>query len=295
MNPDRFSEIALELAESQGASYADFRYEEITEQGINISNGTPELFNRSYSRGFAIRVLADGAWGFAAQSLVSEETVRETVALAVEIARASAMINKSSIELGKIETVNDSYVTPIEKDPFAISLTEKIEFLTAIERMMKIDKRINSTSAFMTFVKTSKYFASLAGSRIRQDIYQAGCGASCGVTRSHRDRTERSFPTSGGQWITGGYEILDQFDFAVELPKIASEAVALLSARECPQAEMDLVLSGDLASLQIHESVGHPLELDRVFGYERNFSGVSFATPDKLDKLKYASNIVTFV
>jgi TldD protein len=295
MNPDRLSEIALESAGAQGASYADFRYEEITEQGINISNGRPELFNRSYSRGFAIRVLAEGAWGFAAKSLISEEKIKEAVALAVEIARASAMINKVPIELGNIKAVNDSYVTPVEKDPFAVSLAEKLEFLTAIESMLKIDEQINSASAFMTFVKTSKFFASLAGSKITQDIYQAGCGATCGVTRSHMDRTERSFPTSGGQWITGGYEILDQFDFATELPRLASEAVALLSARECPQSELDLVLSGDLASLQIHESVGHALELDRVFGYERNFSGISFATPDKLNKLKYASEIVTFV
>jgi len=295
MNLDRLSQIALESAGSQGASYADFRYEEITEQGITISDGKPELFDRSYSRGFAIRVLAGGAWGFAAKSLASEDSVKEAVALAIEIARASAAINKSGIRLADTEVFVDEYITPIKKDPFEVGLSEKLGFLSMIENMMKIDPQINSTSASMTFVKTSKFFASLAGSKVKQEIYQAGCGATCGVTKSHRERTERSFPTSGGQWIAGGYEILDLFDFENELPELAAEAIALLSARECPQKDMDLILSGDLASLQIHESVGHTLELDRVFGYERNFSGVSFATPDQLNKLKFASDICTFV
>ncbi|NIP43587.1 MAG: TldD/PmbA family protein [candidate division Zixibacteria bacterium] len=287
--------LALDEAKRLGATYADYRQEDITEQSLSVSDGSPELLNKSYSTGFAIRVIADGAWGFAADSIVNEDSIKKTVATAVEIARASAKINKSALELADRPVYEDSYTTPFEKDPFAIPLSEKIEFLSELERMMRIDSQINSTSAFMTFIRTQKFYASLDGSRISQDIYQAGCGASCGVIKSHRDRSERSFPTPNGQWITGGYEIMDVFDFKNELPRIAQEAVQLLSAKDCPQKEMDLILGGDLVSLQIHESVGHPLELDRVFGYERNFSGVSFATTDKLDSLKYASDIMTFV
>jgi len=291
--PDLY-QIALDEAKKLGATYADFRQENITEQGVTISDGKPELVNRTYSRGFAVRVIADGAWGFSADSIVSEKSIKTATAQAVQIAKASAMINKSSIELSDRPVVEDTYVTPIEKDPFAVSLSEKVERLSELEKLLRIDPQISSTSTFVTFSRTQKFFASLDGSRITQDIYQSGCGASCGVVKSHRERTERSYPTPGGQWICGGYEVLDQFDFENGLPRIANETIALLSARECPQKEMDLVLSSDLASLQIHESVGHALELDRVFGYERNFSGVSFATPDKLNNLQYASDIVTF-
>jgi TldD protein len=288
-------QIALDEAKKLGATYADYRQEEITQQGITITDGKPELVNRTYSKGFAVRIIAEGAWGFAADSIVSESSIRNVVAQAIQIAKASAMINKSAIELSDRPVVEDNYITPIEKDPFAIPLAEKVERLTELEMLMRVDSQITTTSAFMTFTRNKKFFASLDGSKITQEIYQSGCGASCGVVKSHRERTERSYPTPGGQWICGGYEVVDQFDFENGLPQIASETIALLTAKECPEKEMDLVLSSDLVSLQIHESVGHALELDRVFGYERNFSGVSFATPEKLGNFKYASDTVTFL
>jgi TldD protein len=295
MPQENIYNAALHEAKRLGASYADYREEDITEQSLSVSDGSPELLNRTYSNGFAVRVIADGAWGFAADSIINEDSVKKAVATAVEIAKASAKINQSALDLANRPVVEDSYTSPFEKDPFAVPFAEKLELLSELEQMMRTSSQINSTSAFMTFIRTQKFYASLDGSRISQDLYQAGCGASCGVIKSHRDRTERSFPTPNGQWITGGYEIVDMFDFKNELPKIAEETMQLLTAKECPQKEMDLVLGSDLVSLQIHESVGHPLELDRVFGYERNFSGVSFATTDKLGTLKYGSDILTFV
>ncbi len=294
MDIGNLDSLALEHAKSMGVSYADFRHEIISEESLSIRNGSPELINRTSSKGFAVRVIADGAWGFAADSVMNESQVRSAVERAVAIAGASAKLNRSPIELAPVNAVRDSYTTPIEKDPFAVPLKEKIQLLKDLENMMKVSDELNSTSVFMTFYRTRIYFASSEGSKITQDIYQSGTGTSCGIVRSHRDRTERSFPTPGGQWITGGYEIMDKFDFENELLRTAGEAFALLSAGECPQETMDIVLGGDLVSLQIHESVGHPLELDRVFGYERNFSGVSFATTDKLNELKYASDIVSF-
>ena len=293
-NIEKLYALALDQARSLGATYADFRYEDISEQNVTISNGRPELIERTTSIGFAVRVLARGAWGFAADSILTEAKVKATVKLAVEIAKASAAINQSSLTLADCLTVKDNYQTPYKIDPFTIPLAEKYERLAELEKLMRIDEQINSTSAFMKFYRTKKMFASSEGSLINQDIYQSGCGASCGVVKSHRERSERSFPTPGGQWITGGYEILDKFDFKTELPNIASESIALLTAKECPQGELDIVLGSDLASLQIHESVGHALELDRVFGYERNFSGISFATTDQLDQLKYGSDLITF-
>jgi len=295
MDLDKLAQSAIEKARSMGAGYADFRYEESTEQSLNIRDTVPELINQSSSNGFSVRLLTDGAWGFAAESIITEDSILKAVEAAVKIAKASASINKTRIELAPSPAVIDDYVTPVKKDPFEIPLQEKLAFLFEIEQLMKTRSMINSTSAFLTFTKTYKYFVSLAGSKITQTIYQAGCGAACGVVQSHRNRTERSYPTSGGQWITGGYEIVDQFNFNEDLPEIAREAVTLINAKECPQDKRDLVLSSDLVSLQIHESIGHPLELDRVFGYERNFSGISFATPDKLDNLQYGAKNITVV
>jgi TldD protein len=295
MKPSKLYSLALDEAKRQKATYADFRQEDITQQSLTLTDGTPELIDQSISKGFAIRVIVNGAWGFAANSILNEQTVRNAVAQAVEIAKASAKINQSIVELAPRMMEVSTYVTPVEKNPFLISLEEKLDLLTGIEKLMRLNPDITTTSAFMSFTRTQKFYSSLDGSRIIQDIYQAGAGASCGIIKSHRDRSERSYPTPGGQWITGGYEIFDKIDFMNNLPRIVQETIQLSTAKECPQKEMDLVLAGDLVSLQIHESVGHPLELDRVFGYERNFSGVSFATPDKLGNLQYASEIATFV
>jgi len=291
---EKLYSLALDEANKLGASYADFRHEDITEQGLSLSDGRPELIERSSSAGFAVRVIANGAWGFAAESNLNENSIKQTVKTAIEIAKASATLNNSSITLADNPSVQDEYITPVKIDPFARPLKEKYERLLELEYLMKSDAHINSTSIFMKFYRTKKLFASSEGSVIKQDIYQSGCGASCGVIKSHRDRSERSFPTPGGQWITGGYEVMDLFDFEKELPKLVTETIELLSAQKCPQGEMDIILGSDLASLQIHESVGHPLELDRVYGYERNFSGVSFATTEKLGNLKYGSDLINF-
>lgn len=295
MKPSDLYNLALDEAKRLNATYADFRQEEITEQGLTLTDGSPELIDQSISKGFAIRVIVNGAWGFAADSILNEQTVKNAVSQAVEIAKASASINQSIVELAPRPVEISTYITPVEKNPFVIPLDEKLARLTEIEKIMRSNGLITTTSAFMSFIRTQKFYASMDGSRIIQDIYQAGAGASCGIIKSHRDRSERSYPTPGGQWITGGYEIFDKIDFINNLPRTVEETIQLTNAKECPQGEMDLVLAGDLVSLQIHESVGHPLELDRVFGYERNFSGVSFATPENLDSLQYASEIATFV
>ncbi len=272
--------------------YADLRAEEISSERLSTSSRTTNPPEKSDSTGIAIRVLRNGSWGFAATSQVSEKNLKRMADLALEIAAASASVNSEKLELSELPAVTDEYSTPFEQDPFALSLSEKNDLLLGWEDLIYKTEGISSSSTFLDFRRIQKYFQATNGSKLRQTLMQCGAGVSCGMVMGHRERYERSFPTASGQFVTGGFEQIATFKIEENIERIASEALALKDAQECPSGEMTVILSPDLASLQIHESIGHPLELDRVFGSERNFSGTSFATPDKLGKLQYGSEII---
>ncbi len=288
----KLSELALDLTKDKGASYADIRIERIEDENLSVKNQTPELIKRSSDFGFGIRVIVNGAWGFAASADLSEEDIKRVSLQALDIAEASSRLKKKDVAQAPTERVVDSYKTPILQDPFTISLKEKSDYLLFLDGLMRKVSGINTTEAWMGFRRWNKFFASSEGSVIDQEIIQSGAGISAAAMKSHREMGQRSYPNSSGQYETKGYELIGEQDFEGNARMIAEEAAALLSARECPSKTTTIILDGPQLSLQIHESIGHPLELDRVFGVERNFSGTSFATTDKLDKLKYASEIV---
>jgi len=290
----KLAQIALNECRSKGVEYADVRVEKIKDESLAVSSGTVEPIERTVSEGIGIRVIKNGAWGFAATDNLSESSIKEKARLAAEIAEASALVNKNRIDLSPLKAARGQYVSSCEIDPFTVSLDEKISFL------MDIDKKIaetggglNSRNCFADFRRRDKYFASSDGADISQRLIHTGGGLSLGVTKSHRERYERSFPTSSGQYESKGYELLEELKLKEAVPRLVEEIGMLQSGENCPEKEMTLLLSGDQVSLQMHESIGHALELDRVFGVERDFSGVSFATPENIDKLKYASDIVT--
>jgi TldD protein len=288
-------EQALNSAKDKGASYADIRIEEIEEENLSVKSGAVELIEKSTDFGFGIRVIANGSWGFAASADLSPESIEKTSRLAVEVAKASSKVKNKDMVLSPLAKTVDSYKTPVVTDPFSIPLKEKLDYLLHIDSLMKNVSGVNLTEAFMNFIRRNKFFASSEGSIIQQLIIQSGGGISATAMKSHREMGTRSYPNSSGQHQTKGYELITELDFEKNAERIAQEAVALLSAKECPSGETTIILDGPQLSLQIHESIGHPLELDRVFGAERNFSGTSFATKDKLNNLKYASEIVNVV
>ena len=288
----KLSELALNLTKDKGATYADIRIERIEDENLSVKNQTPELIERSSDFGFGIRVIVNGAWGFAASADLSEDQVRKVSLQAVDIADASSRLKKKDVAQTPLEKAVDSYKTPILQDPFTISLKEKSDYLLFLDGLMRGVSGINTTEAWMGFRRWNKFFASSEGSIIDQKIIQSGAGISAAAMKSHREMGQRSYPNSSGQHETKGYELIKELNFEGNARTIAEEAVALLSARKCPSKTTTIILDGPQLSLQIHESIGHPLELDRVFGVERNFSGTSFATTDKLDKFKYASEIV---
>jgi TldD protein len=291
----KLAELVLSLTEDKGASYADIRIEEIGEENITVGNGTVELLERSTDFGFGIRVIVNGAWGFAASADVDEESVRKVSEQAVEVARASSRVKGKDVVLSPVQKVTDTYHTPMVTDPFSIPLKEKLDYLLHIDGLIRGVSGVNQSEAYMSFIRRSKFFASSEGSVIQQTLTQSGGGISAAAMKSHREMGKRSYPNSSGQHQTKGYEMIRELEFEKNAQRIAQEAVALLSAKECPSKNTTVILDGPQLSLQIHESIGHALELDRVFGAERNFSGTSFATPDNLNKLKYGSDIVNVV
>lgn len=291
----KLTELALSVTRDEGATYADIRIEEISEENLSVRNGTVELIGKSVDFGLGIRVIVDGAWGFSASADVNPESVQKVGRQAVGIARASSRVRGRGVALAPVEKVVDSYRTPVITDPFSMSLKQKLDYLLFLDGLMRGVSGINQAEAYMNFVKRRKIFASSEGSAIGQTLIQSGGGISATAMRSHREMGTRSYPNSSGQHQSRGYELIRELDFDNNAKRIAEEAVALLSAKECPSKNTTIILDGPQMSLQIHESIGHPLELDRVFGAERNFSGTSFATPEKLNKLRYGSEIVNVV
>jgi len=280
-------------ARKYGASYADCHVVRITTEDISLANGKTDKIDRRVSFGLGMRALADGAWGFAALPECDEKAARQALKDAIAIARAASRLGGQPVTLAPIAPARGDYRTPVQTDPFEMPLKEKVEYLQHLDALLRATSGITQTETFMSFRREEKWFTSSEGAAITQIIVQSGGGITATAMRSRREMGSRSFPTSGGQHQTGGYEVIAAMNLEAACPAVAQEALALLDAPVLPEQTTTLILSGDLVSLQIHESIGHPLELDRVFGYERNFSGMSFATTDQLHKLQYASDIVT--
>jgi len=285
---------ALDTAASLGADYADVRLGESRDENLEVRNGVVASFSDSESAGFSVRVLVGGAWGFAASADINDGELDRVAALAVAIARASGKTRGQGITLLPAGSFQDSFQTPREIDPGAVSLNDRLSLLLAAEAEVRAAKGVTVARAWMDVWRTKKFFASSEGSRIDQDLLQCGSGVHA-LAVGENDVQDRVFPGTGGLYQSGGYEIIKKADLISNARRIGEESVALLSAPRCPTGTMDVVLSGDQVSLQIHESIGHALELDRVMGWEANFSGTSFATLDKLGSFRYGSEHVNVV
>ena len=285
---------ALDTAVARGAAYADVRFGASREEHVQVRNGVLSEFHDSESMGFSVRVLLDGAWGFASSAVVTDAEIDRVAALAADVARASAKVKGHGITLLPAGKHVDTYATPREIDPATVSLDERIKYLLEVESEVRAAKGVTVGKAWIDVWRTTKTFASTEGSLIEQDLLQCG-SALHALAVGESDVQDRIFPGTCGLYQTGGYEIVRKAKLLENARRIGEEAVALLTADQCPSGRKDIVLSGDQVSLQIHESIGHALELDRVLGWEANFSGTSFATLDKLRKLRYGNDIVNVV
>ena len=286
---------ALNVAELAGASYADIRIITERSEWIAVKDGKVGSVDRGTSVGFGVRVIADGAWGFAASPRTDRDEIERVARLAVAVARASARLKVKDVILSPVEKYVDRYVTPHKRDPLDVPLEQKIALLLKADAEMRKVKGITITDSRIGSWVEDQLFASTVGSVIEQRIVQCGGGITAMAVKADEVQY-RDYPCSHeGQWESRGYELIEELDFAGHAGRTAEEAVALLSAKPCPTGRKDIIIEGSQLSLQIHESVGHPLELDRVLGSEANYAGTSFATTDKLGKLKYGSDAVTIV
>ncbi|HET7814880.1 MAG TPA: TldD/PmbA family protein [Candidatus Baltobacteraceae bacterium] len=285
---------ALDTASKRGAGYADIRFEINRSERIEARNGVVATLSDSTSRGYGIRALADGAWGFAAGSDLSDAGIDRVAARAVDIAKAGAAIARKRIGQAPQRAYTDTFATPLLRDPHDVPLGDRVALLLAAEKALHVSPQISVGRAWMDLWTIDKFFYSTIGSAIEQRIRQTGSGMEA-LAVGGGDVQSRTFPGDIGLYQAGGWEIIERAHLESNAQRIAEEAVALLGAPQCPSGTFDIILGGSQVSLQIHESCGHPAELDRVMGWEANFSGVSFLEIEQLGKLKYGSDLVTIV
>ena len=283
----------LDTAKVKGAEYADIRAVETSQERFVVRNGAVETITRDESTGFGVRVLINGAWGFASSPEITADNLNKTTALAIQIAKASASHNRNTVDLGPAVTSKGTYITPIEIDPFKIPLDQKIDLLLESDKSMASVKKIRSRLSSLVFIREHKIFANTEGAYTDQTIYESGGGIqSTAVGDSEVQR--RSYPQMNGrQQGCAGWEYITSLDIPGNSEKTAMEAAALLTAESCPTDIItDVIIGGSQLALQVHESCGHPIELDRVLGEEAAYAGTSFLTPDKLNNFSYGSEYV---
>jgi TldD protein len=284
---------ALETARVRGATFADVRVVHRETEHVAVRNGVLEAVTRSEALGFNVRAVADGAWGFAASPVLTAGEADRVAAQAVAIARASALVAREPVRLAEVAPARASYRTPIEIDPFARPLGERVDLCLRADAALRSVKGLRTTRASTEIWRERKLFVSSEGAEIEQTLHEAGCGIEADAV-GDGEMQRRSYPNSGGRHQnTGGWEFVLRQDLVGNAPRIAEEAVALLRARPCPQdVRTTVILSGNQLALQAHESCGHPIELDRVLGTEAAFAGTSFLTPEKLGAFRYGSEHV---
>jgi len=285
-------EMAVARARKAGATYADARALVTREQRIHTRNGAADALTDSSEQGIGIRVIANGAWGFAATAAPSAAEVEGTADLAVQIAKASATLSYEPVALAPQAAAHAEWTSPFEADPFAVPLKQKLALLLDADKLMREVSGVRVAIGELTFVREEKWFASTEGADIHQTRTQSG-GMIQAMAEGDGEVQRRSYPSSlDGQNGNRGWELIEAVDLVGNALRIAEEAVALLTADPCPAKTTTLILEGSQLALQVHESCGHPTELDRVFGTERSFAGTSFLTPEKRGELRYGSPIV---
>ena len=285
---------AIDLIRQAGCEYGDIRLCTYRKQSLTARDRSLHNLADDVSSGFGVRVLLDGAWGFAASHRQSLAEVTRIVNLAVEIAKGSRLTQQEPVRLVPVAAYQDKYITPIQIDPFTIPIAEKAELLLNInEKLLSYsDRGLKKASSFLRFSQEDKIFASTEGSLIEQTIYRSFPGFGCTVV-ANGDAQGRSYDRPP---LNIGYEYIDKEDLLGNVERVAEEAIAKVHAPELDgDYRTTLILKPTNLFLTIHESVGHPTELDRVYGYEANFAGTSFATTDKLHKLQYGAPWINFV
>jgi TldD protein len=286
---------AVRAAIAAGAGYADARLVEEDTESLTVRNQEMEGIDRSRSTGVGIRVLVDGYLGFAATAKPDAADVALTAKLAVEIARAASRLPRDPIRLAEAEPVTATWSSPLQEDPFTIPLEEKVALLMEASRRMQDVQGVAFGEATLDFFRRHTFFCSSEGALIEQTVTQSGGGIEA-TAIGDGEMQRRSFPNSfRGHISAAGWEHIPRLGLVEEAERIGREAADLLAAKDCPSETTTLIIDSGQVGLQVHESIGHPTELDRVLGMEEAYAGTSFLTPDDRGKLRYGSPLITVI
>ncbi|MGH9880806.1 MAG: TldD/PmbA family protein [Pyrinomonadaceae bacterium] len=293
VDKNALADIALSTAKKLGATYADIRINRYRNEAISTREQQVQNVSRSQNFGFGVRVLFKGTWGFASSRNVTAADVQRITRQAVEMARVNSVYQRKRITMAPAAKVVATWKSAFEKDPFDVSIDDKIQLLLKLNELALKTQGVSFASSSMGFVNEQKFFASSDGSRIEQYIIRANPNLNVtAVNRSTGDFQSRS-ALAGPQGM--GYEYMEKHDWKKEAEQAGEDAVAKLKAKGVAAGKYDLVLHPSHLWLTIHESVGHPTELDRSLWWEADYAGTSFLTRDKIGKLQFASRIVNFV
>lgn len=289
------ADTVLNHLDRRDVEYADVRVIDWRERNVATKNGKVGTISSDESLGLGVRVLSKGCWGFAATDDLTKDSLAAVAAKALAIARASALAKKADIVLVPEQSVVTTWVSPFRTDPLRVSLEDNLNLLLRADAEMRAVPGITLAEGSLHFRRVQQLFVSTEGSVIDQTRVISGGGIEA-YCFSEDEIQKRSYPNSfRGQYALKGYELIEEMRLVENARRIGEEAVALHKADLCPRGTRTIILDGSQVGLQIHESIGHPIELDRVLGTEANYAGMSFLTIDQLRKLRYGSEIVNVV
>jgi TldD protein len=275
--------------------YADIRYTVTHQQDVRVRNGEVDHLASTVDRAAGVRVLVGNGWGFAATSDISEPSLRATARRALEVAAASNIASTVEVVLSEIEPHVARWASSYEIDPWSVPLNRKIDHLLQATEPMRGDPRIHQVSGDISSYRQEKIFASTVGSYIEQSTTEMGGGIEA-VAIAGDEFQRRTYPNPfGGDFQASGWEFIEQLALARRALQIRDEAIALLTAPKAPSGRFDLIVGSSQLALQVHESCGHPTELDRALGLEISLAGGSFLQPDMLGNFRYGSDLVNIV
>ena len=282
---------AVEAALAAGARYADARAMEQRSETMHARNGVVDRLDRGERAGVGVRALIASSWGFFAVPDLSVGAARKAGTRAADVARSSGLAPGLPTELAPEPPSVASWASACLEDPWSVSLAEKGDLLEGVTRTM-LEHGADVAEAQERVWETRKWFVSSEGHWIDQHVRE--CGAAMNATAVGETETQRrSYPGIRGQYGTRGWELVRELDLAANAARIAEEARALLSADACPSLEAtDLILGSEQMALQIHESVGHAVELDRILGWEAAFAGTSWLDLARLGSLRFGSDLM---
>jgi TldD protein len=275
--------------------YADIRFTATHHQDVRVRNGEVDNLSSDVDRAIGVRVLVGNGWGFAASSDVSDESLHLTARRALEVAEASNIASTEKVALSELEAHVASWSSTYEIDPWSIPLEKKIEHILAATEPIRGDARIHQVSGDLSSYRQEKLFASTLGSWLEQTTTQMGGGIEVNAIENG-ELQRRTYPNPfGGDFQAAGWEFIERLDLPSKALQVRDEALALLSAPKAPAGRFDLIIGSSQLALQVHESCGHPTELDRAMGLEISLAGGSFLQPPMLGDFRYGSELVNIV